>query len=425
MIVFVKGQIRQIHSGGLQVLIRKVNVLALELFKTPLYLLAVPVVLCVRLIKPWMLVRFGSMASARIGHFAANTELYLCEYDAGINVPKQRHFDLFFMAYKPVCNDQLACMWGRELRIYPRFVLGPIYRINRLIPGGRSHEIVNTQHDRDVNNLLTRFPPHISFTDEEMKKGEESLRKIGIPEEEPFVCLMVRDAEYLKEKFPNVDFTYHDYRDSNINNYVLAAEELAERGYYVIRMGAKVSSPLISSNPKVIDYAFNGMRNDFMDIYLGANCKFAITVGTGMDAIPMIFRRPMVYVNYVPLGYFLTWGEGTLVLAKHHIKDHRECTLSEIFNSGVGFCLSTSDYNSKGIKLLENSPEEIRNVALEFVDRLEGKWHQQPDDEKLQRLFWKIFPTNAVDLHLGMPLHGKIRARYSANFLRENPGWLE
>jgi putative glycosyltransferase (TIGR04372 family) len=189
-------------------------------------------------------------------------------------------------------------------------------------------------------------------------------------------------------------------------------------------MGAKVKSPLNSSDPKIIDYAFNGMRSDFMDIYLGANCEFAITVGTGIDAVPMIFRRPIVQVNYAPLGYCYTWGEQTLLLVKHHIRDDHECTLSEIFTNGVGFCLRGSDYESKNVRLVENTPEEIRDIALEFIDRLEGNWYGHPDDEELQRLFWKIFPTNAVDVYQGMPLHGKIRARYSAKFLRENRAWL-
>ncbi len=48
------------------------------------------------------------MASGRIGHFAGNTELYCCERDAGINLPKQRHIDLFYVD-KEVCNQVVSC----------------------------------------------------------------------------------------------------------------------------------------------------------------------------------------------------------------------------------------------------------------------------------------------------------------------------
>src|SRR5438132_1828901 len=43
--------------------------------------------LALRAIRPWLLIRIGILTSERIGHLAANTELYLCERDAGINRP--------------------------------------------------------------------------------------------------------------------------------------------------------------------------------------------------------------------------------------------------------------------------------------------------------------------------------------------------
>ena len=98
----------------------------------------------------------------------------------------------------------------------------------------------------------------------------------------------------------------------------LAAEELARRGYYVFRMGAKVLKPLKSSNPKVIDYA-SGMRSDFMDIYLGAKCTFCVTTLSGFDGIPRIFRKPAVTLQ-VPLGITPTFSDSDLVLTKTSYK---------------------------------------------------------------------------------------------------------
>ena len=123
------------------------------LFKFPLYIFAVSAVVVIRMIKPFLLVRWGSLISSRIGHFVANTEMYLCEREAGINVPRQRHVDLFYME-RSICNKQLAIMWKRVLRVWPYWLLARVSRLNRLIPGGAVHEIGNnTQHDRDVHNL--------------------------------------------------------------------------------------------------------------------------------------------------------------------------------------------------------------------------------------------------------------------------------
>jgi putative glycosyltransferase (TIGR04372 family) len=329
---------------------------------------------------------------------------------------------------KPIANEQLVSMWRRVLCLWPAWFLAPIDRINRLIPGGALHEInTNTQHDRDVHNLLDRFPPHLQFTTEEESRGEDALRAMGIPVNAQFICLNVRDSAYLTAHLSGGDFAYHNYRDGDIKKYVLASEELADRGYFLIRMGAKVNMPISSAHPKIIDYATNGMRSEFMDIYLGAKCFFAISTATGWDAVPYIFRRPICYVGILPVGYFMTFKLGTLLITKHHWdkEDRRELSLREIFNRGLGFCMLASEYESKCVELLENSPEEIRDVAIEMAERLEGTWQPHAEDEALQQRFWKIYPVDAVDPCDGKPLHGHIRARFGAAYLRNNQDYLQ
>lgn len=395
--------------------------------KLPLYILIVPVLLAFRLIRPWLLVRWGGLTSSRIGHFVANTEMYLCERDAGINLPEQRHVDLWYME-ELICNQQLAIMWERKLRVWPSWLLARISRVNKLIPGGAIHEIGNnTQSDRDVHNLLDRFPPHLEFTPEEEARGNADLRAMGIPQGAQFVCLIARDSGYLDTHQP-ADWSYHNYRDSNIQNYLLAAEELAERGYFVIRMGAKVNEAMATTHRKIIDYAANGMRSDFMDIYLGFKCTFCISTTVGWGCLPTYgFRRPTLNIDVVPIGYLPSFSNKFILTTKRHIlsSHNRELTLKEIFNHGVGFCMNTSDYDSAGVELVENTPEENRDVVLEMAERLNGTWEPHPDDEALQGRFWEIFPTNAVDAYQGKSLHGEIRARFGAAFLRNNREWLQ
>jgi putative glycosyltransferase (TIGR04372 family) len=330
------------------------------ILKLPLHILAVPFLCMLCLIRPWLLVRWGKLISLRIGHFVANTELYLCEQDAGINVTKQRRLDLFYMG-GPICNQQLATMWKRILCIWPSWLTAPVIRVDRLMPGGAVHGIGhNTQSDRDVHNLLDRFPPHLEFTHEEETRGEVGLKAMGIPLGTPFVCLIVRDSAYLKTQQPGKDWRYHNYRDCDIQNYILAAEELVDSGYFVIRMGAKVRDVMKSANPRVIDYATNGMRSDFMDVYLGAKCTFCISTSLGWDAVPAWgFRRPTIFTDFLPIGYFPTFSNKFIFITRRQIlsEQQRELTLREIFDHGVGFALRTSEYESKGIKLIENTPE--------------------------------------------------------------------
>jgi putative glycosyltransferase (TIGR04372 family) len=130
----------------------------------------------------------------------------------------------------------------------------------------------------------------------------------------------------------------------------------------------------------------------------------------------------------VPTGYLATFCNEYLGIFKHHIDtgSNRELSFPEILARNVELCSATSDYETKGVDLIENTPEEIRDAAVEMAERLNETWQEHSDDEALQQRFWKIFPTDAIDAQKkGNPLHGEIRARFGATFLRNNPEWLK
>ena len=376
------------------------------------------------------------MRSDRIGHFAGNTELYLCERDAGINVPNMPYSDIFYL--ENICNKQLAKMWKRELLIAPVYLGHILMQTNWLINTfSKIFPVLNTflkahligsniNNDRDVYNLLDQTEKHIEFTNDEEAYGQEWLQRNDIPSKSKIVLLMVRDDAYLNKVTQHRGWEYHNYRDCDIDNFVLAAENLANMGFYVFRMGFHVNKELKSENPLIIDYATNGMRDDFMDIYLSSICKFIISTGHGAEApAAYCFRKPRVMVDYAPTGNLQTFSNQDLFLTKHHIKqnENRELKLSEIFSEGVGFCRSTQCYRDKSILLKENTPEEINDIVVEMVHRLEGNWISETYDETLQKKFWEIFPTDALT-DSNQPVHGKIKARFGAKYLRDNTEWI-
>ena len=418
---FVSRQISEITRGGGPVVSRKVAGAVRAVLALPLFIF-------MRLVRPWILLRLGPLNNSRIGHFAANTELYLCERKAGINVPGGRHLDLCYLGESPLANAQLKIMWARRLRLWPEKLLAPVFRLNRMFPGGSIHEVGNnTQSDRDVHDLLSRAAPHLGFTHDEEVRGKAGLEAMRIPDGAAVVCLIARDNSYLKTLAPHGRFfEYHDYRDSDIQNYVMAAEALADRGCYVLRMGAVVETPFASNHPRVIDYATSAMRSEFMDIYLGAHCLFCLSSGTGYDSVPTIFRKPIAYVNLMPIGYLPTYVSDSIGLSKRFwlTSEQRWLSLGDIFSHGVGFCLSSTEYPAQGVELVENTPAEIRDVAIEMLDRLEAVWQPSPNDDALQHRFWETYPTKATDSVQHRPLHGTIRMRYGAQFLRDHPEFL-
>ena len=58
-----------------------------------------------------------------------------------------------------------------------------------------------------------------------------------------------------------------------------------------------------------------------------------------------------------------------------------------------------------------------------MADRLEGKWQTKPEDILLQKKFLEIFEKNLI-LYKKRNLFGKIKSKYSSNFIKNNPNWL-
>ncbi len=391
----------------------------------PFVPIAMVVLPLIRLIRPWILIRWGGIVTHALGHFALNTELYLCERDRQVNRPKQKYVDLPFLPDLPVCNAQLLKMWKRVINTYPASPLEAIEWVNNVVPGGAAHNIgANVHNDRDILNLMAGTKPHLSFTDEEEERGRRFLESLGIKDGTPYICLNVRDAAYYNAV--GMQNARHAFRDSSIENYVLAAEALVDRGFVVLRMGREVETPLVSARKKIVDYAYRQMGDEFMDVYLGANCYMCLSTGSGFDAIPAIFRRPVSYVNLLPIEAPASSQTYHVYLGKAHldVKTGKQLSFREIVDRNFVYGISTEAYLKNGISLKENSPEEILDVAIETIERMQGTWIPDPVGERLQDKFRQIMPLSLQD-SIGRPMHGEFFIRYSENYLKKNPWWVE
>lgn len=401
----IKQQINHIREGGLLVLLWKFYLLWL-------LVLAVPIVLVIRLLRPFIIIRFGQLRSRRVGHFSGDTEIYLCQRD--LHIHDRGTYDIFYHQ-KPICNYQLKKMLNRILHVcHFTNLVRLVDMLSGLLPGAKLH-IIPMPSNRDINGLLRKTQTHLWFNPKEERMGLESLLKLGAPESVSFVCFNARDSAYLDTVYPHYNWRNHEYRNSNIYNYIPAAEELTDRRYFVIRMGAIVKDVLQTTNPMIIDYATK-YRTDFLDIYLSAKCKFFIASGTGIDEVPAVFRRPIVYVNYIPIEYVHTWYPTYLFITKKLWlrKESRFLSFREILDSGIGrFGKEEYErYEKLGIDIIENTPQEIKDVVIEMDERLKGTWKTTAEDEELQNRFRYIFKKSK--------LHGEITARIGAEFLRGN-----
>lgn len=399
-------------------------ILIRKFFKLLGLFLAPFVVVVIRLIKPLILIRFGQIGTERIGHFAIDPELYLCKRDAGLC--GQKIYDIFYFT-DSFGNRQLKKMWKRTLRV--SFFASPVDRFNRLFPGWEKHVIplrvgwLALKTYGDPEGFLDSTQKHLFFTHEEEETGIKQIQRIGVSNGSPFICFQSRDSNFLDTNLKEGNWRYHDYRDSSIQNYISASEEMTHRGCYAIRMGHTVKESLSVKQPKIIDYATK-YRSDFLDIYLISKCRFAILPHSGLAHVAIIFRTPVVCVNVIRhIGLLYLTSRDICIPKKLWLKNERRfMTFKEIFNSGVACFGATNQYENYGIEIVENSSEEITAAAIEMDERLKGTWTTTEEDEELQQKFRDIiFKSKLPDGTLVkdiLPLG--LKCKISAEFLRQN-----
>jgi putative glycosyltransferase (TIGR04372 family) len=443
---FIYKNYQDVKKGGFKTLLKKIKIfiIFLSCFINPFYYLAAIFFLFCMLIRPFFIVRWDILKSSRIGHFSANTEIYCCKIEAGINKPKKKFVDLFCFD-KEICNQQLAKMWKRKLNILPRFILMPIINLNKIIIKifdsvnyfvhldesiysiNEPKKLKKISTHRDLFNLIPITKPHINFTKKEIQKGEKYLNSLGIDKDAKIICLVVRDSAYQEKYLNSADFDtrHNDYRNHDISNFLLAAEELTKRGYWVFRMGKAVNKKIKTFNPKIIDYANLKIRNDFLDIYLSYKCKFCIRT-SGFGGVPQIFRRPTLIIGGGPLADLVANGQRDMHLLQHYFSQekNKKLTLSEIFDLGISTIRTSKGYDDLKIKIIHSSPEEIKDTVMEMVDSVEGRWKDKSNIKMLQDSFNRIFKKNLISNNLRY-LFGKTNLWQSSSFLNKNSWWIK
>ncbi len=434
---FFQKQYNDIKVGGKNEFFKKLSILIkyiFFIFLSPIYFFFY---IFIRLLSPFYLIRIQRMPTTNFGNFAAYPAVYYCKKKFAIDQPKQKFLDLFYISIQDkIYNRQLAKMWKRKLIFLSPYILEPISYLNKFFSGWQKHtvEILYSKLERDVKNLLNKCQP-LEFTKEEENMGQSCLLKFGLNKDDKFVCLAVRDSAYQSRKVPlsKEELSYQDYRNNNIDDFILASEELTKRGYFVFRMGVVVNKPFKTKNKKIIDYANSNLRNDFMDIYLASKCTFCISTGLGFDDVPHIFNKHIALIS-VPVGDLRTFSNKFLLLTKNHYfkKEKRNLSLSEIFSYGVGLAYETQTFQKKGIELIDCSPQEISNFVLEMEEKIKSINDFDKEDEILQRKFKEVFIKNykkygfsRTRFSKNLLLHDDvIRSSFSKNFLKKNRDWL-
>lgn len=409
MLEFVKMQVRQINAGGFSVLKDK---FFRVFFLMTHVLFAIPVVFFLRCLRPWRIVRFGTLRSNRIGHFAADAGQQWAERQLESNSGK--YIDLYWLP-STTCNDFWARMVRRNFPVH--WWVRPLDVLNQKIPGGAAHHRPSSDTgSRDLDGLREKVGTNMPFLPEEDEQAKAWLRSLGWRDGEPIVCLLVRDSAYLESHLPRSvgSWHYHDYRDSDIATYVPAAEWLAGQGAWVLRMGKKMARPLPGNHPRVVDYAFRPDRSDFLDVWLFAHCDLCMSTGSGPDMVSDVYRRPLLLLNFFPVRNLFSWSSA-MHWSKKLVWESNKVPLTLKEHLDHSFFM-TSQYQEAGIEIIDLTSEEILAGVQERWQRIQGTWTDTEDDLRRHARVWEILAAHPDFAKFNGWIHPE--ARLAATWLR-------
>ncbi|HLB41771.1 MAG TPA: TIGR04372 family glycosyltransferase [Gammaproteobacteria bacterium] len=367
------------------------------------------IALIVLSIRPLIKIYLVRLNSSRMGHFSLSIELMLSEFE--MNQEKRKGKVLLFYLRLSAANQQLLNMCKRSVYIlpFPRLCFYIDIWLCRLLGEKYEKDFVKSFELNtalwDSNGLLKRTKPHLFFTQNELDHGKYLMEKFGLQSDAKFVCLLVRDHGYMNKEFPGHDYGYHTIRNADVQTYKKAALYLAEKGYYVLRMGKHVQYPFEVLHPRIIDYANHPLRSDFMDIYFSAHCYFFISTGSGLDSVACMFRRPKLITNVVLPRDLPIWYPGVFFIYKKiwDKNNKKYLTLENIMEIGMidpNVGISQEILNQYNLELIHNTEDEILDAVCDMEAQLQGMLKESEEDRMVQKKFTRVLPEVAKNQHV-------------------------
>ena len=319
----------------------------------------------------------------RIGHLCVEPDCFIKEGALGM---RPRYFGVALIPRYSAANQALLALWSRQLTVVTSTVwyrmLRPFLNFSRTRYDTHQYAVAidSTAHCATIYAKWADRPPLLRMSEMDQRRGLDCLEKMGLPANAWFICVHSRDGAYSPG-----DEHLHSYRNSDIETYILAMKAITERGGWCIRVGERSSKPLPQFDG-VIDYANSPFKSDSMDVFLCANCRFFLGNSSGLYLLASIFGVHTALANLIPVSASLPVSRGDLGIHKilRSRKTGQLLNYREILGSPVGNFRFTSQYEGHGILLEDNSAEDIRDLAVEMLTRINSTVEYSEYDEELQ-----------------------------------------
>lgn len=384
--------------------------MAAKLFSLGLGLLLLPVTAFLHLAG----YRHVTIFTDRIGHLALEPDCLLKEQTLG-HIPRRKW--IMLAAPGRVANEHLLTYWEPHFRIVRSqaacFLIASMSRWG-LMRYDISHYVRAIGKAQAAYRIYAEWgsrPPLLQLTKEDETWGSKMLEQLGIPRGSWFVCVHARE-----EGFSPIDEELHSHRNSRIENVIPAMQEIVGRGGWVIRIGDPTMRPL-PAIPQVIDYAHHPLKSDRLDIVLCARASFLLGNTSGIVSVSTAFGIPCALANMVPVStLWLTEVDISMPKLVWSKRLSRYLRLDELLGSAQANDQYAALYESRGLQVMENSPDDIRDLVREMLDRLDGCFDRSSDDES------RLLSLETLFKHKHYA-YGSA-AGFSVSFLRNHPELL-
>lgn len=334
---------------------------------------------------------FRPMRIDRIGHLAGEVDLWLKE--RAMKGKRGKAFALI-SSWDSIANPHLLSYFKEHFHFlispstWERLVLkaAPLSLHRFLVERPDYYvAIYETANCYSVYTAWGDRPPIFQLREDDRGFLQTVLRDWGLREDSWFVCLHNRERGYS----PNDD-DLHDYRNAPIENYFPAIEEITKRGGWVIRMGDPNMTPL-PPFPQVVDYAHSPLRSPRLDICLCASARFFLATSSGLYIVGTLFGVPIATVNLTPMSAPSLTLIDIGIPKLYSYADGGLMSFPEVMTSPLGNYRFTEEYEKAGVRVVSNSPEEIHDLTVEMLERLDGTCIYTEEDENFQRRFEALF----------------------------------
>ncbi len=345
----------------------------------------------------------------QVGHLAMDFDAYFKDQ----LLAHRKVIPVLLCAGRKPANEALLAHWPRNIRVirsgWVCWLLRPLMSFPEVVDSLRGYCSILRGASRtyDVQSRWADRAPIFHRSEAEIARGEAELRALGIPEGAWFVCVHSREGGYAP-----ADEWANSYRNTNIADYMEAMRAIVARGGWCIRLGDPTMRPL-DPMPGVVDYARSSSKSDWMDLFLCARCRFFLGNSSGLFGLAGIFGKPSALANMTPLGGVYSLFPSDISIPKLLMDAQgRMLPLPDAFADEASELRLTPEFAERGLRQVDNTPQEIAELAIEMLDRLDGKLKDEPDDADLQARFRALIQPHHYCWHAS--------ARIGRAFLRRH-----